>query len=52
MLIQKGGIYRNINDRRMEEYAERGFAPVVAKAAVPRQNDGDKPKRKRQAKEQ
>lgn len=30
MLIQKGGITRNIDENRLHEYKAKGFAPVGA----------------------
>lgn len=33
MLIQKGGITRNISDDRLHEYAAKGYAPVQTEKA-------------------
>lgn len=45
MLIQKGGITRNIDGKRLSEYKAKGYAPVAAQAASAAPKGNEKPKK-------
>lgn len=49
MLIQKGGITRNINADRLHEYTAKGYATVATAQAVPATPKGDKQLKKDKA---
>lgn len=36
MLVQKGGITRSIDDKRLTEYKRRGYTPLEVKKAPPK----------------
>lgn len=41
MLVGKGGIFRNIDEKRLREYLAKGFAPVVEESNT-KAHDPDK----------
>lgn len=56
MLIQKGGITRNIDEERLHEYAAKGYAPVAVvpepeAPTAPPADSGEKQPKKPAAKE-
>lgn len=47
MLVRKGGITRQIDDKRLQEYKDKGFEPVAAKEArQPKEPDSKAPTEK------
>lgn len=36
MLVQKGGITRDIDPKRLQEYRDKGYAPMPVKAEAKR----------------
>jgi len=49
MLIQKGGITRNVDDKRLQEYKDKGYAAVEEKttteAGTGEKQEPEKPKK-------
>lgn len=45
MLIQKGGITRNIDGKRLPEYKAKGYTPVAVQAASSAPKGNKQPKK-------
>jgi len=45
MLIQKGGITRNIDGKRLPEYKAKGYTPVTVQAASAAPKGNKQPKK-------